>query len=153
MKALSIRQPWAHFIINGFTVKAMCDIGNGFLQETSITFYKDVENRSWKLPKLFHLPQRVYIHASKIEDTLEIVAFIMGRRGGELDLKSLNLVHGAIIGEVDIVDCVTESNSAWFTGHYGFILANPIAYSQPIPCRGALGFFTPDIDFKPALTH
>jgi hypothetical protein len=50
---------------------------------------------------------------------------------------------GAIIGEVDIIDCVTESNSLWFEGKYGFVLANPVLYDKPIPCRGQLGFFEP----------
>lgn len=59
--------------------------------------------------------------------------------------------RGAIIGEVDIVDCVTESKSPWFTGPYGFVLANPVAYKVPVPCKGKLGFFTPDIDFKRGL--
>ena len=31
---------------------------------------------------------------------------------------------GAIIGEVDIVDCVTKSTSPWFEGPFGFVLRN-----------------------------
>jgi hypothetical protein len=55
---------------------------------------------------------------------------------------------GCIVGKVDIVDCVTAnsgvaaSRSPWFFGRYGFVLANPIAFAAPIPCKGALGFFT-----------
>ncbi len=41
--------------------------------------------------------------------------------------------------------CVIESKSPWFVGKYGFMLANPILYDKPIPCRGQLGFFKPDI--------
>jgi len=50
-----------------------------------------------------------------------------------------------IIGEVDITGCVEASDSPWFTGKYGLVLANPVLYDKPIPCRGRLGFFTPDI--------
>ena len=49
--------------------------------------------------------------------------------------------QGAIIGEADIIDCVTWSNSPWFVGPYGFILQNPILYDKPIPYKGRLGFF------------
>ena len=53
--------------------------------------------------------------------------------------------YGALIGEVDIVDCVTRSESPWFVGRYGFVLKNPVLYDKPVPCRGALGFFEPEI--------
>ncbi len=43
MKALSIQQPWAWLILHGG---------------------KDIENRSWKLPKAM-VGQRIYIHAGK----------------------------------------------------------------------------------------
>jgi hypothetical protein len=44
------------------------------------------------------------------------------------------------VGSVEIVDCVTVSDSPWFDGRYGFVLRNP----EPLPfrpMRGALGFF------------
>jgi hypothetical protein len=60
---------------------------------------------------------------------------------------------GAIIGEVDIIGQVHTTDighpatkSPWFWGAYGFILRNPVLYDKPIPCRGMLGFFTPDIE-------
>jgi hypothetical protein len=50
---------------------------------------------------------------------------------------------GGIVGRAEIVDCVTEMDSRWFFGRYGFVLRN--AEALPFqPCRGALGFFTPD---------
>jgi hypothetical protein len=42
---------------------------------------------------------------------------------------------------VEIVDCVSESSSPWFFGKYGFVLSNPRVLRNPIPCKGALGFF------------
>jgi hypothetical protein len=62
--------------------------------------------------------------------------------------KTHDIQTGAIIGEVDIIDCVTESKSPWFVGPYGFTLANPVLYDKPIPCRGMLGFFEPDLKEK-----
>ena len=55
-------------------------------------------------------------------------------------------ITGAIIGEIDITGCVDHSDSPWFFGPYGFTLANPVLYDKPIPCKGMLRFFEPDID-------
>ncbi len=54
---------------------------------------------------------------------------------------------GCIVGKVDIVDCVASSKSRWFFGRYGFVLANPVAFATPVPCKGMLGFFNvpPDV--------
>lgn len=52
------------------------------------------------------------------------------------------LPRGGIVGMARIVDCVTEMDSRWFFGKYGFVLAD--AFPVPlIPCKGQLGFFTP----------
>ena len=73
---------------------------------------------------------------------------------GKLKLPALSIImaysnklpRGALIGEVDIVDCVTESESPWFVGKYGFVLDNLVAYEEAIPCRGKPGFFVPEIN-------
>ena len=56
-------------------------------------------------------------------------------------LDNSNSFGGCIVGTVDIIDCVQESDSPWFFGKYGFVLANPVALESPIPLKGALGFF------------
>jgi hypothetical protein len=141
--ALSIRQPWAWLIAKG---------------------YKDIENRNWKIGRkvalgavnfTVKLPIRVYIHAGKSFDAEGFDELIDGDFGGltakqikELTRQFTEIcdeLYGAIIGEVDITGCVTESQSPWFEGKYGFTLANPVLYDMPIPCRGQLGFFRPDI--------
>ncbi len=124
MKAICIKQPWAWLICAG---------------------YKDIENRDWSTK----FSGRVYVHAgvSKSEDTIMVYAQVCQCLTKEqaFRLADAQLVFGAIIGEVDITDCVTESKSPWFVGRYGFVLANPVLYDIPIPCKGKLGFFTPDI--------
>ncbi len=127
MKALSIRQPWAWLICAG---------------------YKDIENRGWATS----FRGRFYVHAGKRSDLTEgSIMFLKDavKKTGKFwptgPLWRDVLRFGAIIGEVDIVDCVTESPSPWFVGPYGFVLANPRAYDTPIPCRGQLGFFVPAI--------
>jgi hypothetical protein len=103
VKALSIRQPWAHRILfEG----------------------KDIENRTW--------PTRyrglVLIHAGK------------GVDADDREDVTHSMPRGGIVGAAEIVDCVTRSESPWFCGRYGFVLAN----ARPLPfleCKGALGFF------------
>ncbi len=117
-KALSLTQPMAWAIFNG----------------------KDVENRTW--PTKFR--GRVMIHASQGFDKAhyEFIWLNDSRLVCQLPPRS-TFVHGAIIGEVDIIDCVDKHDSPWFTGPYGFVLANPVLYADPIPCKGRLGFFAP----------
>ncbi|MDD5092807.1 MAG: ASCH domain-containing protein [Dehalococcoidia bacterium] len=121
MKALSIKQPWAYLICAG---------------------YKDIENRDW--PTNFR--GRIYVHAGKSLDD-KGWEFIERRMKPEVwsQMWTMDFIgslpRGAIIGEVDIVDCVTESESPWFVGRYGFVLTNPVLYEKPIPYRGRLGLF------------
>ena len=90
---------------------------------------KDVENRNW--PTKFR--GLVLIHASKgVEDRALV--------------KAKNMPLGGIVGVMEIVDCVTQMDSDWFFGEYGFVIRNarPLPF---VPCKGMLGFFKPDIDF------
>lgn len=118
MKALSIKQPWAWLIANG---------------------YKDIENRSW--PTKYR--GQFLIHAGMkfddgfdyewAEDIIKVKIPLSPRRG-------------AIIGQAEIVDCVQQSDSPWFFGEYGFIIRNGKQFFNPKPCKGKLGFFTPMIE-------
>ncbi|WP_153116046.1 ASCH domain-containing protein [Rhodocyclus tenuis] len=121
MKAISIRQPWAWMILNG----------------------KDVENRDWAT----RFRGRVLIHASKgmtYEEWQDAWEFAQGSglspKAVNAGLTSKNIARGGIVGSVEIVDCVTKSDSRWFVGRYGFLLRDP----EPlpfIPFKGQLGFF------------
>ena len=51
------------------------------------------------------------------------------------------LVHGAIIGVVDVVGVVTGHRSKWFRGPLGWMLTNPRPLPKPIPCIGKLGLW------------
>ena len=120
MKALSLTQPMAWAIFNG----------------------KDVENRTW--PTKFR--GRVYIHASK-KFNKEHYQWIM-ENDNRLVTGGLPFIYefirGAIIGEVDIVDCIRGHSSRWaFTEQWNFVLANPVLYDKPIRCKGMLGFWEP----------
>lgn len=119
MRCLSIRQPWAWLVVNG---------------------YKDIENRTWSA----NFQGRIYVHAGQrmvADDYPEQREYI--RRAGIV--VPTHLARGAIIGEVTITGCLTASDSPWFCGPYGFTLEDPIAYETPMPWRGQLGFFQVDI--------
>jgi hypothetical protein len=133
--ALSIKQPWAWLICKG---------------------YKDIENRNWKLPQKM-IGERIYVHVGKMPDDqyswTEAQRILKGSPNYTAEARSFLdqamyypylLSYGAIIGEVTITGCVEKSESPWFIGKYGFVLANPVLYDKPIPCRGQLGFFKPE---------
>jgi hypothetical protein len=70
---------------------------------------------------------------------------VLKRHAKVPDVK--DLLRGGIVGSADLVDCVTESDSPWFFGPYGFVLANvrPMPF---LPYKGRLGFF--NVDETPA---
>ena len=128
-KALSVKQPWASLIAHGI---------------------KPIENRNWKT----NFRGRIYIHACaprKFEVQLTDEQTIQAAPV----LKQLfdnTLPFRAIIGEVDIVDCVINHESIWAekmeydvcenTGLHilrkgqkriwNWILANAVHYEEPI---------------------
>jgi len=122
MKALSVKQPFAYLIVHG---------------------YMAVENRAWRTS----YRGRLLIHASKTFASFDDSQFY--RFGFDKEfidmLRSTDIPRGALVGEADLVDCVTDSDSPWFMGPYGFELANPLAYEIPIPCKGELGIFDVDL--------
>lgn len=106
-----MKQPWAYAIIN---------LG------------KDVENRSWRM----NFRGWLAIHASKTLDEFPNPL----PDGSRVSLEMTN-TGGAIIGAVEVVDCVTESDSIWFEGPFGLVLRHPVKLEKPIECRGSLGFW------------
>lgn len=122
MKALSVRQPWAWAILHAG---------------------KDIENRTW--PTKYR--GTIFLHTGLqwdrgvgMDDILDIAG---GAPEGVTIPLGRDLPRGAIIGRVDIVDCVSASDSPWFCGPFGFVLKNPVAFPSLIPCPGKLGFFDP----------
>lgn len=58
------------------------------------------------------------------------------------------LAYGSIIGLADLVDIATESDSPWFFGPFGLVLANPRPLTTPIKCRGQLGLWPVPLDVR-----
>ena len=128
--ALSIRQPWAWLIVNG---------------------YKDIENRDWST----NFRGTVLIHAGKAIDHQADADLALGLHpvtGNSIDPAypiPPTYETGGIVGVVEIVDCITSSSSEWFVGPYGFLIRNarPLTFA---PLRGYLGFFNvPDTQVRP----
>lgn len=128
MKTLSIQQPWA-------TIEAMG--------------IKDIENRTWATKHR----GRIYIHASgKPWSWDKVIEYITPDRldffleNNYLPSWIKTLPTSAIIGEVDIVDCVINHPSIWADKSYhdpydtleadsiiyNWVLANPVLYDEPI---------------------
>lgn len=86
---------------------------------------KDVENRDW--------PTRgrgwFLVHAGVSKSEID-----------KYDDQEMALPRGGIVGVARIVDCVTEMESNWFFGKYGFVLRDACAIPL-VPCKGQLGFF------------
>lgn len=113
MKALSIRQPWAWLIVKG---------------------HKDVENRTW--PTSFR--GKFLIHAGKTFDQSGY-EWVVSEMGIALP-EPARFERGGVVGEAEIIDCVTRHNSAWFFGPYGFVIRN-VRARRFLPLSGKLGFF------------
>ena len=96
---------------------------------------KDIENRSWPT----RVRGRVLIHAGKGVDADD---------RDDFDAETMPL--GGIVGMMEILDCVTASNSTWFFGPYGFVIGRRRRLPL-IPCRGKLGFFDVDADVERAV--
>lgn len=120
MRTLSIRQPWAWLIVHG---------------------HKTIENRDWDTPWrgefLIHagvgLVQRDYRQIQRLAK-LELDIVIP-------DFTDLEQVpRGGIVGVAELVRVVTDSESPFFMGPFGFELRNarPLPF---VPWKGQLGWF------------
>jgi hypothetical protein len=120
MKAITVRQPWAWAIIYAG---------------------KDIENRSWKT----NLRGKIAIHAgagmtrAEYEEGCKSIL----RRKPKIKIPAYeDMVRSAIIGTVEIVDCVEKSNSPWHAKRQiAFVLVRPKKLPKPIPCKGNLKFW------------
>ena len=137
MKALSLRQPWIHFVLH-----------HG----------KRIENRKWNT----HFREEFLIHAAKgmtreeYEGALEMLDDVNGIQ--PVDVCPIEtLTRGGIVGIARLVDIVKPRPEFMLTGveghyppgvewrwhmpeQYGFVLEN-VRPTKFVPLRGALGFF------------
>ena len=133
MKALSTKQPYAYMLAAG---------------------HQTVDNRSWSTD----FRGRFYIHASlasvplaeyqRIRRRLDKIIIADGGNpyiGGFAESFYMRQFLGVIVGEATLVDVVTESDSPWFTGPFGFVLEDPVLYWQQLSWKGQRRWFSVDL--------
>lgn len=123
MKALSIQQPWAYLIVNGF---------------------KDIENRSWNTK----FRGKFLVHAGKKFDR-EGLEYVQKHFGLLLNKTKKDFDLGGIVGEAEITGCfynIFGNESKWYIpGQWGFKLTNAKSLEFK-PCNGQLGFFEINVE-------
>jgi hypothetical protein len=135
MKVLSVRQPWAYLIVEG---------------------YKDIENRKWRTS--YRGP--LLIHSSQAVDPNDFPKQRAWLNKCGVVIPE-DLPRGAIVGSVNLVDVWNANcgkvrrhcsdchqydlkyvnDSPWFEGPHGFEMADAVPFYQPVPYRdrGSLG--------------
>lgn len=136
MKAITVRQPWAWQIIHQ---------------------RKDIENRTRNIAGNYRGP--LAIHSALKADDPALAR--LPRRAPEWVTVPRVFDYGMILGVVDLVDvhtptpqhgrptCPGITEAPWTCSPWAeddtvhLVLANPRPLPAPIPCRGALGLWTP----------
>lgn len=116
---LTVRLPWAALIMLGL---------------------KSIENRG----QSYRYRGRIGIHVSKStpRNYYQQAQQFCNEIGYTVpDQERLDCFNGKIIGTVDCVGCVTNSDSEWFDGPYGLVLESPLWLEEPISAKGKLGFW------------
>jgi ASCH domain len=111
MRVLSVRQPFADLIVSG------C---------------KPIENRSWRTP--YRGP--LLIHAASVMHDIPLREI---ERRYRVHVAT-HLPLGGIVGAAFLIDCVSDHNSRWFDGPFGFVLAGAIPCAF-VALAGKQGFF------------
>lgn len=126
MKALTVKQPWAQLIVDG---------------------YKKYEFRGWKTK----YRGKILIHAgmSLEKDMMERFTdynldCTLGTIVGEAELVDCILVDSKFNEELRNIDPVVYGRSN-HTETYAWKLENVLKYDEPIPCKGQLGLWNYDI--------
>jgi len=124
MKCLTIRQPWAWLVVNG---------------------WKNVENRGWATKHRGDL--LIHAAARMTQADYEACRIFVDGIHEDLAMPAFeDLPLGGIVGEVTLLDCVYSHPSPWFTGPVGWVLDEACA-CKLIPWKGQQGLFEVRDDF------
>jgi hypothetical protein len=137
VKALTIRQPYADAIV----------------QPSDLA--KRIENRGWPLPAR-HVGVPVLLHAAAAPERKPVLpdAWDIGHLYG---VRPLGLL-GVILARATFTGCHFDDDgcdgncAAWgFRETYHWRIADVTALPEPVPAKGALGFWTPPQDVTAAV--
>ena len=127
MKVLTVREPWASLIVNG---------------------YKKYEFRSWKT----NYRGKILIHAGiNIEKNMldrfkdYNLDYTKGAIIGEAEIVDCILVNDKFSNELKNIDALVYGNSN-HTETYAWKLENIIKYDKVIPVKGKLGLWNYDME-------
>ncbi len=141
MRALSIKQPWAEFILQG---------------------RKSIETRLWKNVPRIEYPEEIAIHTGMVIDVHARHWFLMHGKSIQYLEVPLDYTTGAILGLVTLTGITVYSCKEAFDNDFeshlcqspipaedygngpkvlGLRLQNVRRLLKPIPWKGALGFF------------
>jgi hypothetical protein len=115
IRGLTLQGPWDYFIFQD----------------------KDVENRTWQ-PPADMIGHYLAIHVGQGYDD-EGARWIQKRFGVEVPGLTLGMKQrkGVIVGVVRLAGVVTQSDSPWFFGPFGWQLEDKVAI-EPVKCSGKL---------------
>ena len=130
MKACTVYQPYAHAIVAGV---------------------KHYETR----PRRTHIRGRVAVHAGRLDEVQATKHLTNGEFWAVLEAAGGggNLPRGAVIGTVEIVDCVPVEELVdsldnrerllgdYSPGRFAWVLQNPVKFKTPIPAHGKQGWW------------
>ena len=125
MKALSIMQPWAWLIVNG---------------------WKDLENRTWQT----NYRGPLLIHASKQYDLKGYIFIVQSGLMKAEDMPK-TLEFGGIIGQVELYDVVQDAPSNWAAADQYHWLVRDAKTLPFVPCRGYQSLWTPTPEILKAI--
>lgn len=157
MRALTLTQPWAGLVASGI---------------------KLIENRPRSIIKRERFGEQFAIHASReidesVYDRIEEIApelrllpsFMVSTSLASRPAPEwyrLSRITSAVIAVATVVRSVTQGEvetgaiaddqRRWFFGPVGYVLRDVLALATPVPCRGALGFWTLPADIESAVT-
>ena len=109
---LTIWQPWAGAIVLG---------------------HKPLENRNW-IPRRIKVGDFIAIHAGHQTDFRPHTINLFQQQDVNHTQAVCNQT-GAIIGVVKYDGYVTESDSPWFFGKYGWLMSEPVVIEPVLCCR------------------
>ena len=124
---ISLRQPWAWLVVSG---------------------HKDIENRKWQ-PR--HRGQ-ILIHASgsHLSQTYSEAKAFMADRGLDIPIPIMPfLPTRCIVGYATLTDVAENHPSPWaMENHLHWVLSHPVAFDDPISCKGQQGLFKVEADLQ-----
>lgn len=150
MKVLTVQQPWAWAIFHG----------------------KAIENRTqqwtYRGPLAIHAGIRWSNHGGEselVDEAWQAAYFGAASPADAIATSRVWTARGAILGVVDLVDvhpsagCCAPWGESSYAEHGGrerrqivhLVLENPRLLTAPIPCKGALGLWTPPADIAEQL--